>query len=537
MATIRPNKVLHIRNLPYETTEEELKELCQPFGKLVQTKLNVGANKNQAFVEFTDMNAAIQMVSYYASSADPAKVRGKTVYLQYSTRQEIVNSKTQGDTPSNVLLVTLEALMPDIVITIDTLHLVFSAFGFVCKIATFEKSAGFQALIQYADRDTAEQVRHHLDGRHIPRQLLNDTPNPPMLKISFSQHTDLNVKFQSHRSRDYTNPYLPVAPSAGDPNLATMGMSGGSGGGGNPSDGNVLLCSIENQMYPVTVDPLHTVFSPYGAVQKIAIFEKNNGWQALIQYADPVSAANAKTALEGHAIYDGGYNRLKIAYSVHRDLNVKGNNERSRDYTLPEPGTSYAGAAMQPGSAYAGNGFMGGADGAPATNGTNLNITGAEYEQAHESISRAAQAVANGQPNPLNAPSLMGQGPSMGQGPPMGMSSMQQMGGPMGGPPGMGGPIGGPLQMGGPPRPPMRPPGGPPPMANGPYSSFPGGPPLGPRGMPPQGGFPGGPPSHYQQGPPHPGGMFQGGPPQHGPGPNSFGGPPPGHPSWGPPRF
>ncbi len=39
------------------------------------------------------------------------QVRGKTVYLQYSTRQEIVNSKTQGDTPSNVLLVTLEALM------------------------------------------------------------------------------------------------------------------------------------------------------------------------------------------------------------------------------------------------------------------------------------------------------------------------------------------------------------------------------------------------------------------------------------------
>ncbi|KAK9864277.1 hypothetical protein WJX84_009138 [Apatococcus fuscideae] len=375
MATIRPNKVLHIRNLPYETTEEELIELCQPFGKLVQTKLNVGANKNQAFVEFTDMNAAIQMVSYYASSADPAKVRGKTVYLQYSTRQEIVNSKTQGDTPSNVLLVTLEALMPDIVITIDTLHLVFSAFGFVCKIATFEKSAGFQALIQYADRDTAEQVRHHLDGRHIPRQLLNDTPNPPMLKISFSQHTDLNVKFQSHRSRDYTNPYLPVAPSAGDPNLANMGMSGGSSSGGNPADGNVLLCSIENQMYPVTVDPLHTVFSPYGAVQKIAIFEKNNGWQALIQYADAVSAANAKTALEGHAIYDGGYNRLKIAYSVHRDLNVKGNNERSRDYTLPEPGTSFAGTPMQPGG-YAGNGFMGGADGMSVPAGTNLHITG-----------------------------------------------------------------------------------------------------------------------------------------------------------------
>lgn len=32
---------------------------------------------------------------------------------------------------------------------------------------------------------------------------------------------------------------------------------------------------IENAAYPVTVDALHTVFSPYGFVQKIAIFEKN----------------------------------------------------------------------------------------------------------------------------------------------------------------------------------------------------------------------------------------------------------------------
>lgn len=66
--------MLHIRNLPYETTEEELRELCSPFGPIVQTKLNVGTNKNQAFVEFPDMNMAIQMVSYFANSADPAKV-------------------------------------------------------------------------------------------------------------------------------------------------------------------------------------------------------------------------------------------------------------------------------------------------------------------------------------------------------------------------------------------------------------------------------------------------------------------------------
>ena len=67
--------MLHIRNLPYETTEEELRELCSPFGPVVQTKLNVGANKNQAFVEFPEQSMGINMVTYFANSADPAKVR------------------------------------------------------------------------------------------------------------------------------------------------------------------------------------------------------------------------------------------------------------------------------------------------------------------------------------------------------------------------------------------------------------------------------------------------------------------------------
>lgn len=47
-----PSKVLHVRNLPWECSEEELIELCKPFGKVVNTKVNVGANHNQAFVEF-----------------------------------------------------------------------------------------------------------------------------------------------------------------------------------------------------------------------------------------------------------------------------------------------------------------------------------------------------------------------------------------------------------------------------------------------------------------------------------------------------
>ncbi|TXG57573.1 hypothetical protein EZV62_015402 [Acer yangbiense] len=370
--TQTPSKVLHLRNLPWECAEEELVELCKPFGKIVNTKCNVGANRNQAFVEFADLNQAISMVSYYASSSEPAQVRGKTVYIQYSNRHEIVNNKSPGDVPGNVLLVTIEGVEAGDV-SIDVIHLVsayclevitfwlypircysqciifmiyvFSAFGFVHKIATFEKAAGFQALIQFTDADTASSARNALDGRSIPRHelvfhfhfrmyLLPAHVGSCHLRISYSAHTDLNIKFQSHRSRDYTNPYLPVNPTAIE---GVMQPTVGPDGKKKEPESNVLLASIENMQYAVTVDVLHTVFSAFGTVQKIAIFEKNGGTQALIQYPDVATAAVAKEALEGHCIYDGGYCKLHLSYSRHTDLNVKAYSDKSRDYTVQDP--------------------------------------------------------------------------------------------------------------------------------------------------------------------------------------------------------
>ncbi|XP_065049390.1 polypyrimidine tract-binding protein homolog 2-like isoform X3 [Musa acuminata AAA Group] len=202
---------------------------------------------------------------------------------------------------------------------------VFSAFGFVHKIATFEKTAGFQALVQFSDSEIASSAKNALDGRSIPRYLLQEHVGPCTLKINFSAHTDLNVKFQSHRSRDYTNPYLPVAPSAID-------IAGQDGMKQEP-ESNVLLASIENMQYTVTIDVLHEVFSAFGFVQKIALFEKNAGFQALIQYPDIQTANIAKQALEGHCIYEGGFCKLHLTYSRHTDLNVKINNDRGRDYT------------------------------------------------------------------------------------------------------------------------------------------------------------------------------------------------------------
>ncbi|KAK1284862.1 hypothetical protein QJS10_CPB20g02041 [Acorus calamus] len=286
--TQTPSKVLHLRNLPWECTEEELVESGSP---------SAGSST-------PNVNQAIAMISYYASSADPAQIRGKTVYLQYSNRHEIVNNKPAGDVPSNVLLVTVEGVDAGDV-SIDVLHLVFSAFGFVHKITTFEKTAGYQALIQFSDVETASTAKHALDGRSIPR--------------------------------DYTNPYLPVAPSAIEGNYQ-VGL--GSDVKKQEPESNVLLATIENMQYAVTVDHLHMVFSAFGQVQKIAMFEKNGGLQALIQFADVATAMVAKESLEGHCIYEGGFCKLHLTYSRHTDLSVKVNNDRGRDYTSPSGVTS-----------------------------------------------------------------------------------------------------------------------------------------------------------------------------------------------------
>nr|GEX10232.1 polypyrimidine tract-binding protein homolog 1 isoform X1 [Tanacetum cinerariifolium] len=210
---------------------------------------------------------------------------------------------------------------------------VFSAFGFVHKIATFEKTAGFQALIQFTDAETALSAREALDGRSIPSYLLPGHVGSCSLRITYSAHTDLNIKFQSHRSRDYTNPYLPVNSTAIEG--FAQPVVGPDGNKIEP-ESNVLLASIANMLYAVTVDVIHTVFSTFGSVQKIAIFEKNGGTQVLVQYPDVRTAAVAKDALEGHCIYDGGYCKLHLSYSRHTDLNVQAFSDKSRDYTVPE---------------------------------------------------------------------------------------------------------------------------------------------------------------------------------------------------------
>ncbi|MCJ8740454.1 hypothetical protein PDJAM_G00059370 [Pangasius djambal] len=127
---------------------------------------------------------------------------------------------------------------------------------------------------------------------------------------------------------------------------ASMPLSGVDVGGAG-SQSPVLRVIVENLFYPVTLEVLHQIFSKFGTVLKIITFTKNNQFQALVQYSDAMTAQHAKLSLDGQNIYNACCT-LRISFSKLTSLNVKYNNDKSRDYTRPDLPTGDGPASLEP---------------------------------------------------------------------------------------------------------------------------------------------------------------------------------------------
>ncbi|XP_059162334.1 heterogeneous nuclear ribonucleoprotein L-like isoform X1 [Physella acuta] len=144
---------------------------------------------------------------------------------------------------------------------------------------------------------------------------------------------------------------------------------------------HILLFTILNPQYPITVDVMHTINGPYGQVQRIVIFKKN-GVQAMVEFDNVESAKRAKQSLNGADIYSGCCT-LKIEYAKPTRLNVVRNDSESWDYTNPALGGKEPpggrgqpllqeprfGSAPAPYNGPAGSGFGGGPGGPPGFGG------------------------------------------------------------------------------------------------------------------------------------------------------------------------
>ncbi|XP_050452670.1 polypyrimidine tract-binding protein 1 isoform X7 [Cataglyphis hispanica] len=141
--------------------------------------------------------------------------------------------------------------------------------------------------------------------------------------VQFSNHRELKTD-QTHSNNANSNNQVAI------PGQNQVTSAGETQGGPN----TVLRVIVEHMLYPITLDILYQIFTRFGKVLKIVTFTKNSSFQALIQYADMLSAQTAKFSLDGQNVYNSCCT-LRIDYSKMQNLNVKYNNDKSRDYTNP----------------------------------------------------------------------------------------------------------------------------------------------------------------------------------------------------------
>uniref|UniRef100_A0A8C9TXX5 Polypyrimidine tract-binding protein 1 n=1 Tax=Scleropages formosus TaxID=113540 RepID=A0A8C9TXX5_SCLFO len=147
--------------------------------------------------------------------------------------------------------------------------------------------------------------------------------------MQYSNHKELKTDNSPNQVRAQAALQAVNAVQTGSMTMASVDTSGM--GAHSP----VLRIIVENLFYPVTLDVLHQIFSKFGTVLKIITFTKNNQFQALLQYSDGLTAQHAKLALDGQNIYNACCT-LRINFSKLTSLNVKYNNDKSRDYTRPD---------------------------------------------------------------------------------------------------------------------------------------------------------------------------------------------------------
>ncbi|XP_064165695.1 polypyrimidine tract-binding protein 3 isoform X4 [Anguilla rostrata] len=169
--------------------------------------------------------------------------------------------------------------------------------------------------------------------------------NQPVF-IQYSNHRELKTDNLPNQGRAQAALQAVNAMHSG--NMTLSGSASAGDGGLMPGQSPVLRIIVENLFYPVSLEVLHQIFSKFGTVLKIITFTKNNQFQALLQYADPMNAHHAKVTLDGQNIYNACCT-LRVEFSKLTSLNVKYNNDKSRDFTRLDLPSGDGQATLDPG--------------------------------------------------------------------------------------------------------------------------------------------------------------------------------------------
>jgi len=339
-----PSKVLHCRNLPMYTTETELMQLVASFGRVVRTL--VLHDKNQAFIQMETLDGAQRAVA--AMEITPPTLRSKTVYVQFSNRQEVEtkggggglvggmggtpNLSADGGQSCVLILMITNVLIP---VTLDNIHQICKPYGDVLRIITFAKGMDFQALVEFASVEQAANAKLFLDGKDLFQSCCH-------LRVSFSKRQSLVVKQNDLKSRDFTTQGDMTSPLGLTPPPMLGGPPRGIGGVPNmgmhqmmQSDRSPVVLVSKLDEAKCTPDILFTLFGVYGDVQRVKILY-NKRDTALVQFATGQQADYARQNLTGCPLFGQD---VHVANSKHTVIQlpreVEGK-ELTQDYTGSE---------------------------------------------------------------------------------------------------------------------------------------------------------------------------------------------------------
>uniref|UniRef100_A0A0D9WGZ1 RRM domain-containing protein n=1 Tax=Leersia perrieri TaxID=77586 RepID=A0A0D9WGZ1_9ORYZ len=272
-----PSKVIHIRNVGHEIAEADLMQLLQPFGNVSKI----------ALLQMEDLHNSVSALQYY-SSVQPS-VRGRNVYMQFSSHQELTTDQSSHGRNSD------------------------QVFKPLSSINHFKKL-----------------------WRHLVLCILSE----------------LQVHYNNDRSRDFTNPSLPTEqrprasqqgypdpgglyafqqPGASYAQMGRAAMIAAAFGGTLPpgvtgtNERCTLIVSNLNTD-KINEDKLFNLFSLYGNIVRIKIL-RNKPDHALVEMADGFQAELAVHYLKGAVLFA---KKLEVNYSKYPNITTAPD---AHDYT------------------------------------------------------------------------------------------------------------------------------------------------------------------------------------------------------------
>ncbi|CAH8536970.1 unnamed protein product [Schistosoma haematobium] len=228
-----PSRVIHIRNMPADATENEIALFAIPFGLLKNMVLS--KRNNQALIEMHVLEEAVQLVAHYLKY--PVTLHGKHLIFQFSTHSHlelisendaIVNAiknanrvvqqdlpGAQTGVPNTVLHVVIDNIMGQQINHV-ILYKIFHRFGTILRVLIFLRNNQYRCLLEFQNHIQAFVAMLLLNGQNIYTGCCS-------LQVEFwKARGPLEVRRENDKCRDYT-----VSPLTDDELNSLQALPGG----------------------------------------------------------------------------------------------------------------------------------------------------------------------------------------------------------------------------------------------------------------------------------------------------------------------